>query len=57
MAKIKEVTILSATTLRLDVDAKVGDEIDLSDLNKIDTMLIQKKINKGKEKRINKSLE
>ncbi len=57
MAKIKEVTILSATTLRLDVDAKVGDEIDLSDLNKIDTMLIQRIIDKAKEKEINKILD
>lgn len=52
MAKITQVTIISPTTLRLDVDAKMGDEIDLLDISKIDNMLIQEIINKEKEKEI-----
>ena len=54
MAKITQVTIISPTTLRLDVDAKTGDEIDLLDISKIDNMLIQEIINKEKEKEIKK---
>ena len=57
MAKITQVTIISPTTLRLDVDAKMGDEIDLLDISKIDNMLIQEIINKEKEKEIKKLLE
>ena len=57
MAKITQVTIISPTTLRLDVDAKTGDEIDLLDISKIDNMLIQEIINKEKEKEIKKLLD
>ena len=57
MAKITQVTIISPTTLRLDVDAKMGDEIDLLDISKIDNMLIQEIINKEKEKEIKKLLD
>ena len=54
MAKITQVTIINPTTLRLDVDAKMGDEIDLLDISKIDNMLVQEIINKEKDKEIKK---
>ena len=57
MAKITQVTIINPTTLRLDVDAKMGDEIDLLDISKIDNMLVQEIINKEKDKKIKKLLD
>lgn len=48
MAKITEVTIIDEKTLRLEVDAKKGDEIDLLSLNKIDTTILREQIDKGK---------
>ena len=57
MAKITQVTIINPTTLRLDVDAKMGDEIDLLDISKIDNMLVQEIINKEKDKEIKKLLD
>ena len=57
MAKITQVTIINPTTLRLDVDAKMGDESDLLDISKIDNMLVQEIINKEKDKEIKKLLD
>ena len=57
MAKITQVTIINPTTLRLDVDAKMGDEIDLLDISKIENMLVQEIINKEKDKEIKKLLD
>jgi len=49
MSIIKDVTIINDTRLRLDVDAKAGDEIDLTLLNKVDTSPIIDMINKAKD--------
>ncbi|MDD3382652.1 MAG: DUF2130 domain-containing protein [Bacilli bacterium] len=44
MAKIKDVVIINNHTIRLEVNASIGDEIDLSDLNKIDLSILDQKI-------------
>ena len=44
MAKITQVTIVNSNTLRLDVDAKQGDEINLVDIVRVDSSFINKLI-------------
>lgn len=44
MAKLTDVTIIDAKTLRLNTDAMKGDEIDLLSLSKVDTSIITQKI-------------
>ena len=56
MAKITQITIVDENTLRLEVDAQKGDEIDLLSLNEFDTSYIRKLIEEGKEKEYNKRL-
>lgn len=48
MSKIK-VSIINATTLRLDEDAKKGDEIDLLDLQSVDSTFINESIKAQKD--------
>ena len=57
MSIIKDVTIINETRLRLDIDAKAGDEIDLTLLNKVDTSIIIDKINKAKDEEYEKKLK
>ncbi len=56
MAKITNVTIINETTLRLEQDAKCGDEIDLLSLNQINQKEIIKKIEEGKDEIYSKKL-
>ncbi len=56
MAKITQVTIINANTLRLDVDAKQGDEINLIDIARVDSSFINKMIEENKEIELNKRL-
>lgn len=56
MSIIKDVTIVNETRLRLNTDAKIGDEIDLTLLNKVDTSIILDKINKGRDEEYIKKL-
>ena len=53
---IKDVTIINETRLRLGVDAKAGDEIDLTLLNKVNTSIILEKINNAKDELYNRKL-
>ena len=57
MAKITQVTIKDATTLRLDVDAKQGDEINLLDIVRVDSSYINKIIDEKKEIELAKRLK
>ncbi len=57
MAKITQVTIVNASTIRLDVDAKQGDEIDLLDISKIDTSIIKNMLVEAEDKEIKKEYE
>lgn len=57
MAKIKNVTIVDAHTLRLDVDAKKNDEIDLNDLQTVDTTLLIQRINEQRDVEYQRRLE
>lgn len=57
MSIIKDVTIINETRLRLDIDAKAGDEIDLTLLNKVDTSIIIDKINEAKDEEYEKKLK
>lgn len=57
MAKITQVTIKDATTLRLDVDAKQGDEINLLDIVRVDSSYINKIIDDKKEIELAKRLK
>lgn len=56
MSIIKDVIIINETRLRLGVDAKAGDEIDLTLLNKVDTSIIIDKINSAKDELYNNKL-
>ena len=57
MSKITDVLIIDANTLRLEVDAKKGDEIDLRILNKVDTSNILKEIELQKDNLYNQKLK
>lgn len=57
MAKITQVTIIDENTLRLEVDASKGDEIDLLSLKEIDTSSLRRRIEEGKEQEYQKQLE
>lgn len=56
MAKITQVTIVNSNTLRLDVDAKQGDEINLVDIVRVDSSFINKLIEENKEVELNKRI-
>lgn len=56
MAKITQVTIINSSTIRLDVDARIGDEIDLLELSKIDNSILQVKLNEKVQKEFDKKL-
>lgn len=56
MAKITQITIVDENTLRLEVDAQKGDEIDLLSLNEFDISHIRKIIEEGKDNEYNKRL-
>lgn len=57
MAKITQVTIIDENTLRLDVDANKGDEIDLLSLKEFDTSSLRKRIEEGKDQEYQKYLK
>ena len=57
MAKITQVTIVNSNTLRLDVDAKKGDEINLVDIVRVDSSFINKLIDENKEIELNKRIK
>lgn len=57
MAKITQVTIVNSNTLRLDVDAKQGDEINLLDIVRVDSSYINKIIDDKKEIELAKRLK
>lgn len=56
MAKITQVTIINSSTIRLDTDAKAGDEINLLELSKIDNSILQAKLNEEVQKKFNEQL-
>ena len=56
MAKIKDVTIINSSTIRLNIDCKKDDIIDLNDLNNIDSSILLEKINSNKDEVYNKKL-
>ncbi|MGD9605323.1 MAG: DUF2130 domain-containing protein [Bacilli bacterium] len=56
MAKITDVTIIDAKTLRLNTDAFKGDEIDLLSLSKVDTSIIAAKIKAAQDQEYEKFL-
>lgn len=56
MAKINQVTIINQNILRLDVDAKKGDEINLMDIVEVDSSYINKLIDDAKEKELNRRI-
>ena len=56
MAKLTDVTIVDAKTLRLNTDAKQGDEIDLLSLSKVDTSIITAKIKAAQDQEYEKLL-
>ena len=56
MSKITDVIIIDEKTLRLNVDAKKGDEIDLVSLNQIDTSILRDQIDRGKNAEYQKLL-
>ncbi|HKL47377.1 MAG TPA: DUF2130 domain-containing protein, partial [Candidatus Izemoplasmatales bacterium] len=57
MAKINEVLIVNAHTLKLNQDAKKGDEIDLRSLNSVDMRILQNKIDEKLDQEYNKRLK
>jgi hypothetical protein len=57
MAKIENVLIVNAHTLRLNQDAKKGDEIDLRTLKSVDMRILQNKIDQGLDKEYNQRLD
>lgn len=57
MAKITQITIVDENTLRLEVDAQKGDEIDLLSLNEFDITHVKKMIEEGKDRVYQKKLE
>jgi len=56
MAKIKDVTIVNSSTIRLNVDCKKDDIIDLNDLNSVDSTILLEKINNNKDEIYNNKL-
>ena len=50
MAKITQITIVDENTLRLEVDAQKGDEIDLLSLNEFDVSHLRRIIEEGNDK-------
>ena len=56
MAKLTDVTIIDAQTLRLNTDAHQGDEIDLLSLSKVDTSIITSKIKAAQDLEYEKML-
>lgn len=57
MSKITNVLIIDSNTLRLEVDAFKGDEIDLTVLNKVDTTTILRQIELGKDNVYNQKVK
>lgn len=57
MAKIKDITIIDSKLLRLDVDASIGDIIDLEEINQVDLSMLSDKIKRAYEVEFNKLLE
>jgi hypothetical protein len=57
MKKIKDITIINKNILRLNVDAKAGDEIDLFEINQVDTSIIIKRIADATDEEYNRRLE
>ena len=57
MAKIKDVTIINSSTIKLNVDCKKDDIIDLNDLNSIDSTILLEKINSNRDEIYNKKIE
>ena len=57
MAKITQITIVDENTLRLEVDAQKGDEIDLLSLNEFDVSHLRRIIEEGKDKEYQKRLD
>lgn len=61
MAKITQVTIIDENTLRLEVDASKGDEIDLLSLKEFDTSSLRRIIEEGKDaeyqRQLNKEID
>ena len=56
MAKLTDVTIIDAQTLRLNTDAHQGDEIDLLSISKVDTSIITSKIKAAQDSEYEKML-
>ena len=57
MAKLNKIIIIDSHTLKLDQDAKRGDEINLLDLETIDTSILSQKIDQAKDQEYNKRLQ
>lgn len=57
MAQIKDILIINDHTLRLNQDAKKGDEIDLKSLNSVDLAPIQKMIDEKRDQVYNQRLK
>jgi hypothetical protein len=57
MAKIENVLIVNAHTLKLNQDAKKGDEIDLRSLKSVDMRILQNKIDQGLDQEYNQRLD
>ena len=57
MAKITNVIIVDPNTIRLNVDAKKGDEIDLLSLNQVDNSSLIKRIEEGRDEEYQKRLK
>jgi hypothetical protein len=57
MANLKEVIVLSKNELQLNVDAKKGDIIDLYDLDQIDMLILQKKIDQNLDQEYERRLK
>jgi hypothetical protein len=53
MAKLKDVSVISPTVLRLNSPAQAGDEIDLKDLQQVDLSYIDNLIKSGQDKAYN----
>lgn len=56
MSKITDITIVNSKLLRLNVDAKAGDEIDLDSLNQVDTSVLISRIEQEKDMEYQKHL-
>ncbi|QWC00314.1 DUF2130 domain-containing protein [Mycoplasmatota bacterium] len=56
MAKLTDIIIVNSHTLKLNSDAKKGDEIDLLLLDHVDTSILSKKIEEKKDEEYNKRL-